>query len=134
MGVWSSTVVLLLLCQVPSTVDFTAQRHLQHSYHSRRAATFPLALLQWRLVCSCQYPLMFLSGSSAAVFQRCSQGMLQKDSVSPVTQHGTFTDSTVPACAMQVVRELDVPEGWPATGDNDLALLVNETVQVLTHG
>lgn len=31
---------------------------------------------------------------------------------------------------MQLVRELDVPEGWPGGDDNHLGLLVNETVQV----
>jgi hypothetical protein len=31
---------------------------------------------------------------------------------------------------LQVVRELQVPEDWPPSDDNDLALLVNETVQV----
>lgn len=30
----------------------------------------------------------------------------------------------------QVVRELQVPQDWPPSDDNDLALLVNETVQV----
>lgn len=31
---------------------------------------------------------------------------------------------------VQVVRELELPEGWPAGDDNHLGLLVNETVQV----
>ena len=36
-----------------------------------------------------------------------------------------------PAPKMQVVRELHVPEGWPAaSSDNHLALLTNEAVQV----
>lgn len=34
------------------------------------------------------------------------------------------------AVCLQLVRELDVPEGWPGGDDNHLGLLVNEAVQV----
>lgn len=57
-----------------------------------------------------------------------------KHEIAYISQPCLYFDVCASPCAaaggLQVVRQLEVPEGWPTNDDNHIALLVNETVQV----